>query len=249
MQGLDSGAGNGCKVRVQPGGAQAPRIPYAGARRAARRRHKKRPDRLREKRRPGLDIEVTYAVVGIIPPGAHRVKHLMARPKRSGAATTEGRYLASRIQDAHRRGYTNAEIGRAYGINERTVRKIRSGETSGKRTFGRLVEPTQKAEIVPGASPSIVRVDIKLPNGQVRTVNARIPTLRDRSGKPVAPTPADVFRVPKLASLIDAEAERLVQHYGLTGAEYSAVHAHVVSFRPIALRRKPLRIEITRFAE
>lgn len=173
----------------------------------------------------------------------------MARAKRSRATSSEGRFLASRIQDAHRRGYTNAEIARAYGINERTVRKIRSGESSGRQTFGRLVEPSRRADVAPGASPSIVRVDIKLPNGEVRTVNARIPTLRDASGKPVAPTPADVFRVPKLATLIQAEADRLVQHYGLTGAEFDAVRAHVVSFRPIALRRKPLRIEITRFAE
>ncbi len=167
----------------------------------------------------------------------------MARAKRSHATTTEGRFLASRIQDAHRRGHTNAEIARAYGINERTVRKIRSGETSGTRTFGRLVEPTRRAEIVPGASPSIVRVDIKLPNGNVRTVNARIPTLRDRSGTPVAPTPADVFRVPKLATL--PFACKAVEDR----ADYDAVRAHVVSFRPIAMRRKPLRIEITRFAD
>jgi hypothetical protein len=171
----------------------------------------------------------------------------MARAKRSQAATTEGRYLTARIRLAKRQGHTNAEIGRAYGINERTVRRIASGETSGTRTFGRLVEPSLKADVLPGASPSIVRVDIRLANGNVRTVNARIPTMRDRNGKAIAATPADVFRVPKLATLIDAEAARLAMHYGLTGADVTG--GHVVSFRPIALRRKPLRIEITRFAE
>lgn len=137
----------------------------------------------------------------------------MARAKRSHATTTEGRFLAARIQDAHRRGYTNAEIARAYGINERTVRKIRSGETSGRRTFGRLVEPTR--DVAPGASPSIVRVDIRLSDGRVRSVNARIPTIRNARGQAVAATPADIFRMPKLQTLIQAEARRLETLYAL----------------------------------
>lgn len=204
---------------------------------------------------------------------------------RARATTTEGRFLASRIQDAKRRGATNAQIARAFGINERTVRKIRSGESSGTRTFGKLVEPTRGARVAQGANPSIVRVDIRLSNGMIRTVNARVPTILDRRGNRVTPTPADLFRIPKLETLIDAEIKRLEQHYGLTGAEIdpdaecersychhpASAHvqvfgtldectrcrcpryrldreARVVSFRPIALRRKPLRIEITGYA-
>lgn len=96
-----------------------------------------------------------------------------------------------------------------------------------------------------------MRVDIKLGtdadgNDVVRTVNARIPTLPDRSGKRVAATPADVFRVPRLDTLIAREIERLERQYG--GLVVSG-HGQVRSFRPIALRRKPLRIEITGYAE
>lgn len=178
----------------------------------------------------------------------------MARPRRSRATTTEGRFLASRIQDAHRRGATNAEIARAFGINERTVRKIRSGETSGRRTFGRLVEPTGRAIETGrerGANPSIVRVDLKLGkdaagNDVVRTVNARIPTIVNRRGQRVAATPADIFRIAGLNDLIDREIERLERQYGnivVTG------RGSVLSFRPMVRRRKPLRIEITHYTE
>lgn len=208
----------------------------------------------------------------------------MARARRARAVTTEGRFLASRIQDAKRRGATNEQIARAFGINERTVRKIRSGESSGKRTFGRLVEPSQDAARSPGASPSIIRVDIRLSNGNIRTVNARVPTVPTRSGRRVAATPADIFRIPGLESLIEAEIQRLERQYGIRGTEVDAdidldcersycrhpasSHvdrvgilgectecrcprfklddtARVVSFRPIARRRKPLRIEIS----
>lgn len=170
----------------------------------------------------------------------------MTRPRRARATTTEGRFLAARIQDAHRRGATNAEIAQAFGINERTVRKIRSGETSGKRTFATLVEPSLRAQ--GGPNPSIVRVDIKIgedANGEdvIRTVNARIPTVVTRDGRRIAATPADVFRVPGLASLIEAERRRLMVQY--QNEIRSAKGARVQSFRPISQRRKPLRIEVT----
>lgn len=171
----------------------------------------------------------------------------MARPKRARATTSEGRFLASRIQDAHRRGYTNAEIARAYGVNERTVRKIRSGETSGRRTFGRLVEPQRNVH--PGASPSIVRVDIRLPNGEVRSVNARIPTVRNARGQSVGATPADIFRMPQLQTLLDAEMARLARQYGGIPPDMddddAAEVASVLSFRPIVRRSAPLRIAVT----
>lgn len=180
----------------------------------------------------------------------------MARPRKPAhrpAKNTEGSYLAARIRDAERKGYTQAEIARAYGLKggARTVRKIKTGESSGKRTFGRLVEPSLRVDTLPGASPSIVRVDIKLGvdadgNDVIRTVNARVPTLPDRTGKRVAATPADVFRVPRLDSLITREIERLERQYG--GLVVSG-SGQVYSFRPIARRRAPLRIEITGYAE
>lgn len=171
----------------------------------------------------------------------------MTRPRKSRATTAEGRFLASRIQDAHRRGATNAEIGRAFGINERTVRKIRSGETSGRRTFAQLVEPSLRAQ--GGPNPSIVRVDIKIGedaggNDIIRTVNARIPTVVTRDGRRISATPADVFRIPGLATLIDAEGKRLATQYAAS-MDRPGKGARVQSFRPISQRRRPLRIEVT----
>lgn len=170
----------------------------------------------------------------------------MPRARRSTATSDEGRFLTSRIRLAKRQGATNAEIGRAFGINERTVRKIASGETTGKRTYRRLVEPSLAAPS--GQNLSIIRVDIMLSNGEIRTVNARVPTVRTRSGKLVAATPADIFRIPKLNSLIVAEMARLDRQYGGVPVEMGdaqATRAHVMSFRPITYRKAPLRIEIT----
>jgi hypothetical protein len=169
---------------------------------------------------------------------------------RSAAQTGEGRFIASRITDARRRGATNADIARAFGINERTVRKIIAGETSGTATFERIAgKPRKAAEtaVERGGNPSIVRVDIKLgvdSDGKdiVRTVNARVPTVRTLSGRMVTPTPADVFRIPKLAALISAEIERLERQYG---AVIVAGRGQVLSMRPIVLRRAPLRIQVT----
>lgn len=166
---------------------------------------------------------------------------------RSRQTSPEGRFLAARVKDAKRRGFTNREIANAYGINERTVRKIASGESSGRRTFGKLVAPSQQAHVAPGASPSIVRVDLKLGkdaagNDVIRTVNARLPSVLNARGQRVAATPADVFRIPGLAGMVDAERQRLAQQYG--AVIVTTRDAGVVSMRPIALRRKPLRISI-----
>jgi hypothetical protein len=164
----------------------------------------------------------------------------MARPRKSRATTDEGRYLASRMIDARRRGATNADIGRAYNMNERTVRRIIAGETSGTRTFKRLVEPSITA--APNApNRSIIRVDIRLPNGDIRSVNARVPTVLTRSGQRVAATPADIFRVPQLNTLLIAEMKRLEERYGII----SGGQSHIASFRPITHRRAPLRIAIS----
>jgi hypothetical protein len=161
---------------------------------------------------------------------------------RSRQETSEGRFLAARIQDARRRGATNREIADAFGINERTVRKIVSGESTGRGTFRRLVEPTQRAA-QGSPNPSIVRVDLQVTYAdgttETRSVNARVPTIRTARGDRVTPTPADVFRLPGAIEAATAEADRLARQYG-----QSLAHARVTALRPILHRRAPLRFTI-----
>lgn len=160
------------------------------------------------------------------------------RPKKATPRETEeSRFLASRIQDAKRRGYTNREIGEAFGINERTVRKIRSGESSGTRTYRQRIEKAPRS-----ASPSIVRMDLRIGtdtdgNPVVRTVNAKVPALTSARGRRVAPTPFDVFRLPNLAAVAFAEGRRLQRNYGaLGGIHYT--DPTISTIRPI-VRRNP----------
>lgn len=149
----------------------------------------------------------------------------------------ESRFLASRIQDAKRRGATNAEIAREFGINERTVRKIRSGETSGARIYARKIEKAPE-----NANPSIVRVDVMLGydrNGDriIRTVNAKVPVLTSASGKRVTPTPFDVFRLPNLQEVAEAERKRMLRQYGIVVARPPKdTDSAISTIRPIVHR-------------
>lgn len=156
--------------------------------------------------------------------------------RKSSASTTEGRFIASRVQDARRRGYTNREIAAAFDINERTVRKIVAGETSGKRTYRERVTPSE----APNAS--IVRLDLVVGldaqgNEIIRTVNAKTPLVRGRT-----PTPFDVFRLPNMQAVADAEGKRLARQY----EAMIAVHTtpRISSLRPIA-RRNPNKRLVT----
>lgn len=136
----------------------------------------------------------------------------MARRRKATPSSSEARFEASRIQAARRRGYTNREIADAFGINERTVRKIISGETSGKRIYREKIAPTRN--VGPEAQNlSIVRLDLVIGKDAqghdvVRSVNAKTPLIGGRT-----PTPFDVLIMPDLAAVADAEALRLKRQY------------------------------------
>jgi len=160
----------------------------------------------------------------------------MARRKAS-AQSTEGRFIASRIQDARRRGATNAEIGDAFGMNERTVRKIVAGETPGTRVFARKMAPPKGERRA--STPNIFRADIELDDGMVRTVNVKIPDLPTRTGKG-APTPFDVFRLPDLQQVADAEGRAMQRRYNMGDARAP----RFVGLRQIVRRRAPKLVTI-----
>jgi hypothetical protein len=162
----------------------------------------------------------------------------MPRARRHSAATTpEGRFEASRIQDARRRGYTNKQIATAWGINERTVRKIVAGETPGTRIYKERVETRQ-----PRSSPNVFRADILVADGEVRTINVRLPDYTNAKGQKVAPTAFDIFRYPDLDKVAMAEAKIMQQRYQFS----QSYNASVVGLRPAARYTKiPFVIEGT----
>lgn len=179
----------------------------------------------------------------------------MATPRRKARATTdEGRFIASRIQDARRRGYSTKIIADSYGINERTVRKILSGETSGRRLYAQHIAPTRDIPFRAGTSPNIVRLDVVI--GQdargkdvVRTVNAKVDLVNGRT-----PTPFDVLRMPNLALVAQAEADRMRRQYvGMAVIEADADDLdemanetpRIQSIRPIQHRRDPKKRYVT----
>lgn len=160
----------------------------------------------------------------------------MARRRKASATSAEGRFEASRIQAARRRGYTNREIASAFGINERTVRKIVSGETSGKRIYAEKIAPTRN--VAPEAQNlSIVRLDLVIGHDErgneiIRTVNAKTPLIGGRT-----PTPFDVFLLPDLGAVAQSEMVRLQNRYqGSADVAHPASRVSISSIRPIVRR-------------
>lgn len=155
--------------------------------------------------------------------------------RRSAPATPEARIEASAIQQARRRGMTNREIADRLGINERTVRKIVSGETPGTRIFHkRMPEPTNRP-----ASPNIFRADVRIgydAQGKeiVRSVNVKLPDVPGPSG-PRAPTYFDVLRLPDMRNVAQIEAEKMRNRYGELVTQEDA-EAFISSLRAIIRR-------------
>jgi len=167
------------------------------------------------------------------------------RPHRKAQSSSdEGRFLASRIQDARRKGYSNRIIADSFGINERTVRKIVSGETSGKRLYAQHVAPSRAYT----QNLSIVRLDLAIGkdaqgNDVIRSVNAKTTLVNGKT-----PTPFDVLRMPSLNAIAMAEADRMRRQYGGTNVleplddeeldEMAGRAPRITAIRPIR-RRDP----------
>lgn len=139
----------------------------------------------------------------------------MARRKRSQPATPEARDLARAIGQGKRLGLTNREIGETLGINERTVRKIRAGETPGTRTHRRLTATPK----TPRAEPGLFNAEFVVgytPSGDevIASRNVTISKIRQADGTMRDPTPLDVFRVRGLATVAAQERLALAQRYG-----------------------------------
>lgn len=163
----------------------------------------------------------------------------MAR-RHAAATTPEGRYIASRIQDARRRGATNRQIGDAFGINERTVRKIVAGETPGTKIFAARMPKTKR----PVSSPNIIRANVTLVDNDgneiPRSVILKAPDLPGAKGR-TAPTPFDIFRIPAMRQVAQREAEAMARRYGYRGGD-----ATITGFQTVARRGPTSKLYIIR---
>lgn len=138
----------------------------------------------------------------------------MARRKRSAPATSQGRDIARAIAEGKRQGLTNRQIGATLGINERTVRKIRAGETSGTKTYARLTRKPQTFRAEKGLfnAEYVIGYD---GSGQpiIGSTNVSIGQIRTLSGDYRDPTALDVFRVRRLAATIARERAQQARSY------------------------------------
>lgn len=156
--------------------------------------------------------------------------------RRATPSTPEARIEAAAIQRARSRGMTNAQIADRFGINERTVRKIVSGETPGTRIFAARM-PAGK---VKGASPNIFRADIRIgyaPDGSevIRSVNVKIPDVQGPKG-PRAPTFFDVLRLPDMQTVAKIEREKMQNRYGEQVHDPDTGDVQIISLRNIVKR-------------
>lgn len=124
------------------------------------------------------------------------------------------RDLATTIRQGERAGMTQRQIAAVLGINERTVRKIKSGQTSGTKTYARLTRRPKKPAATPNAFQASFVVGYDK-DGQpiIGSANLIIADVRTRTGERRAPTALDVFRVPGLAGVIEQERARMVARY------------------------------------
>lgn len=159
--------------------------------------------------------------------------------KRATPSSAEARIESAAIQGARRRGMTNREIAKRLGINERTVRKIVAGETSGRRIYRKRVTEIKERP----ATPNVFRADVRIgydADGKeiIRSVNVKLPDVPGPKGKR-APTFFDTLRLPDLQSVAKQEAEKMRNRYGEFVTREDA-EAFIESLRPI-YRRDPAK--------
>jgi len=158
---------------------------------------------------------------------------------RSKPATTDARALTLAIRQGERKGLRQREIASALGINERTVRKIKSGQTSGRKSFARL---TRVPKI--SATPNAFNAEFTIGYDRdgkpiIGSANIIIADVRTRQGGRRAPTALDVFRLPNLSEIAEQERRRLARQYASTLDPKREAPAATVRLRRIGGMRKP----------
>lgn len=140
----------------------------------------------------------------------------MARRRKSQPTTVQARDLALSIRQGERAGLKQKEIAAVLGINERTVRKIKSGQTSGRKTYRRLTTTPRGARATPNAfnAEFVVGYDSD-GNPIIGSANIIVADVTTRTGERRAPTPLDVFRVQGLADVAARERAAMARRYNV----------------------------------
>lgn len=160
----------------------------------------------------------------------------MARRRRSTPATVQARDIATTIRQGERRGLTQREIAATLGINERTVRKIKAGETSGTRTHERLTHRPRRPGATPNAFNAEFIVGYDANNEPVyASANIIIADVRTRTGERRAPTGLDVFRV-NIDAVVQRERAAMARRYD---TQRLATGGTATRIRSINTMRKP----------
>lgn len=135
--------------------------------------------------------------------------------RKSAPASPQARQLVLAIRQGERQGLTQKQIAAALGINERTVRKAKSGQTSGTRTVERLTKTprAKRAETGLFNAEYVIGYD---DSGQavIGSSNVTIPAIRNANGTTRPPTALDVFRVRGLARLAAEQRAAQARRYG-----------------------------------
>lgn len=161
----------------------------------------------------------------------------MPRKRTSRATTPQARDLARAIRQGERAKIPQRDIAAALGINERTVRKIKSGQTTGTRTYARLTKGPKRVTLA-GAFNAEFTVGYDRDGKPVfGSANLIVADVRTKEGGRRAPTALDVFTVPNLGDVIDAERERLARRYGID--VISGKGSRLPRLRKIGTMRKP----------
>lgn len=161
----------------------------------------------------------------------------MARKRTSRATTPEGRDLARAIRQGERAKLSQREIAAVLGINERTVRKIKSGQTPGTLIYKRLTREPKGSGVVGAFSASFtIGYDA---NGQpiIGSANLIVADVRTKEGGRRAPTALDVFAIPNLGNVIEGERARLASRYA--GLVTIATGERLPRLRKIRNMRRP----------
>lgn len=160
----------------------------------------------------------------------------MARRKAT-PSTQQGRDLARSIREGQRQRLTQKEIAATLGINERTVRKILSGETPGTRTHKRLTATPKARRAERGLfnAEYVIGYDAD-GNAIIGSTNVNIGQIRGADGSMRDPTALDVFRIRRLASTIAQERAGLAQRY--TNVARLAPEDSPIRLRAISRARK-----------
>lgn len=124
----------------------------------------------------------------------------MARVRRPALRrrTVAGEYIVRRAEQAKRDdpSLTYREIAQSFGMNERTLRKLRTGETSGRQLFRAARKPPPG-----GRSPDLYTLVLHRPDGGWARVNVVVPRR----------TRFDIYAIaadPKVRAAVDAELNR-----------------------------------------